>query len=305
MKALHSILMTALICAVQSNAVTFVYNMRIAQITRQQLALGNKRLHILGDTLIGQWLQLKNDFHQDAYGSLVTYIRTTPSTYFKIDGALGHVKNNVITNTFTRTQTDDLLFTGGYGHAVGPHTRIACSALLGVPTHRDFILDLAQFGTGHVGTGLQLDGSHAYNADRTQTLFAAARWIHFFPRNVTSKNPCLRPLYPCPEYRLAIGNLVDLYVSHQITWRKANRFEFGYDASFIGIGSRLCPQIPNFAGSQLYIRNTFFAAYSRLITCKRVKIGFITGLSGAFDSRPQTFGVRRMITAWFTAGVLM
>jgi hypothetical protein len=285
--------------------VTIVYNMRIAEITkRQQLMPNTKKHNILGTTSFGQWRELKNGFKQSAYGQIGTYIRSSKSFYLKIDGAVGRVKNNVITNTFKRTQTDDILFTGGYSHQIGSYGRLTYSGLFGIPTHRDFILELAQFGTGHVGIGGQFDASYAYMKDRSNVLFAAARIIHFFPRKVSSHDPCLKSLYQCREYNLKLGNLADLYVAHQTNWAKVNRIEFGYDASFVGFGSAIKPTIPDFAGTLIVIRNSFFGAYSRLIPSEKMPMGIITGLAGGFDSRPKIVGNRYMLTAWFLWGIL-
>lgn len=285
--------------------VSIVYNMRIAEITkRQQITPNAKRHNILGETTVGQWRTLKNGFKQSVYGGITTYIRSAKSLYLKVDGAFGRVKNNIITNIFKRTQTDDLLFTGGYSHALSERVRITYSGLLGIPTHRDFILDLAQLGTGHVGLGGQIDTSFAYTADRSNVALGAIRLVHFFPRNVTSHNPCLQQLYQCKEYNLSLGNILDVYVAHQTNWGNNNRFELGYDASILGFGSRIKPEITNFSGSLLYIRNNFFSSYSRRFSLNKTPVGIVTGLSGGFDSRPKTVGNRHMLTAWFLIGML-
>lgn len=298
-------LATALFDFATLYGVTIVYNMRIAEITkRQQLTPNMKRHNILGQTTFGQWRELKNGFKQSAYGAIASYIRSAQSFYFKVDGAVGRVKNNILTTIIKRTQTDDILFTGGYGHAVGKRARLTYSCLFGVPTHRDFILELAQFGTGHVGLGAQIDTSYAYSADRSNVIFGAARLVHFFPRNIQSHDPCLQPLYQCHEYNLSPGNIADIYIAHQTNWAKKNRLEFGYDASFLGISSRIKPEITDFSGSLLYIRNSFFGAYSRRIPLKNTQMGIITGLAGGFDSRPKIVGNRYMLTAWFLWGIL-
>ena len=306
MNASKYMLLIATLCPLRlAHAVTIVYNMRVAEITkRQQLDPSKRKPNIIGETTFGQWRKIKNGARQSAYGAIATYIFSQKSFYLKIDGAVGHVRNDLDTITIKRTQTDDILFSGGYGHAVGQYSRFTYSALLGVPTHRDFILDLAQFGTGHVGIGGQFDAAYAYVPDRSRVLLAATRLIHFFPRNVSSHDPCIKPLYNCFQYYLKTGNIADLYVAHQMNWNKVNRFECGYDATFIGFGSSIQPEIPNFGGSALFIRNSFFGAYSRIIPIGKVKTGMIIGLSGGFDSRPPTFGNTYMITAWALYGVL-
>lgn len=295
----------AALCSSSVFSVSIVYNMRIAEITkRQNFSFSAKRHNIFSDALIGQWRELKNGFKQSLYASLASYIRNGKSWYLKVDGAVGRVNNNVLTQTFSRTQTDDLLISGGYSLATGKKGRSTCSMLFGIPTHRDFTLDLAQLGTGHIGIGGQLDYSYVYKAMPNNLVLFAARCIHFMPRSATSKNPCVSPLYQCNEYKLYPGELIDVYFAHQTNWAKKNRIEVGYDCSFIGLHAKADPEILNFAGSVMYMRHSFFGAYFRLIPIKKVPTALIIGTAGGFDSRPCLIGNRFMITSWLIYGVL-
>lgn len=135
---------------IQSN--TVVYNLRIGQITRQQIqnATGRQENNILLFTnLFQQWLKFRCGIKQTVTGTLVSYIQTGQSWYIKIDGALAHVRNLFPCTELKRNQTDDILISGGYGIHARKGTRISFSGHIGIPTHKDTILDGIQFGTGH------------------------------------------------------------------------------------------------------------------------------------------------------------
>jgi hypothetical protein len=283
--------------------VTIVYNMRVASINRRQrLDVTTEHPSFIGGTLFRQWREAGTSTKETTLGSLGTYIYATESHYFKVDAAIAHVINTVDNLKISRTQTDDLLFTGGYGHIIGKW-RFAYSGLFGVPTHRDFILELAQFGTGHFGTGIQTDFSYRYSDYYNGTIFGAARFIHFFPRTVEVKNPLLQPLFESSRYKLKLGNLVDLFISHQISWKTDNRFECGYDATF-GFSNDIQPVIADFAGSISFIRHSFFGAYFRHVSINKTDTGIVAGLSYGFDSKPKLLGNTYFITLWGLWGVI-
>ena len=294
-----------LIHAAPLHTTTVVYNMQVAEITKRLSGVQNAKKHnTISETAFWQWRKLYNDTSQSTFAALTTYLYTKEHFYFKIDGAIGHVRFDLDPIVIKLTQTDDLLFTGGYGHSVGTYGRIAYSALLGIPTHRDTFLDIAQFGTGHVGTGLQLDGTYDYMHDQTNVILAAVRAVRFYPRSISSKNPCFRPLYPCPKYNFKLGNSLDLYVAHQTNWRKINRFEGGYNATFLDLGSGINPDLPGIGASAVYIRHSFFGAYFRCILIKKVQTGLVIGFSGGFDSKPKIFGNRYLLSSWLIYGIL-
>lgn len=286
-------------------SVTIVYNMRIASITRRQKfeTDKNKTLeNLLAGTPFIQWRKIRNgSFKQNDYGLLGTYIYNKDNYYIKVDTAFARVNSTIIgedtTLKVSRTQADDLLFTGGYGHAIGNKWRLAYSGLFGVPLHRNYVLEFSQFGIGHIGLGGQIDSAYDYLGTNRHVLFGAVRFVHFFDRTIKVENPCLIPLYAHQCYNLKPGNLVDLFISHQTTWNKQNRFEFGYDATF-AFSASICPAIINFANTAVLIRNSFFGAYSRYIPIHNIPSGIIVALSGGFDSKPKLLGSRYFFTLW-------
>ncbi len=104
--------------------------------------------------------------------------------FIRLDFAVAHLKrrSEILSNLDqSRTQTDDLLFSGGYGFSTSERSRFSLSGLLGVPTHKPLDLPILQFGSGHVGMGVQLDNNYKYWS--INTLRSAARYIHFFKNN--------------------------------------------------------------------------------------------------------------------------
>lgn len=285
--------------------VSIVYNMRIATITRRQKFENDKiqQFHnLLSGTPFAQWRKTENNnFKQNTYGMLGSYIYNRGNLYLKIDSAVGRVNSTIIGDNnnlkISHTQTDDILFTGGFGQKIGKRVRLAYSGLFGIPTHRNYILEFSQFGIGHIGLGGQIDCAYNYSKNEHHTMFGALRFIHFLARTVKADNPCITHLYNHNSYNLKPGNVADLFISHQSSWNKFNRLEFGYDGTF-GFGASICPIIANFGGTATLIRNSFFGAYSRFIPIHEIPSGIIIALSGGFDSKPKLLGNKYFITIW-------
>lgn len=284
-------------------AISIVYNMRIANITRRQHANtpGNYK-HTAIETPFGQWRALKNGTQQHDAGILNSYIYSKPSHYIKVDTAVAHIASNIPIPAqatclhIARTQWDDLLLTGGYGQKIGSKCRIAYSGLFGIPLHRDNILELAEFGTGHVGLGAQVDSSYALTDH--ETIFFALRGLYFIPRKARVDNPCLTPLYAQSTYKIKLGTVFDIFISHQTMWNTYNRIEYGYDATFAPTGS-INPPLSN---GVTFTRHSFFGVYFRTILAFERPTGLIIGLSGGFDSKPAVLGNRYHATLWSSWG---
>lgn len=294
-----------LVCAISQShlmveSVSVVYNLRISNITRRQIDPSGAHPNIITATPFGQWRLYRNGARSADSGIIGSYIYAKPAFYFKLDTAFGHINYKKGTLHIARRQTDDILLTAGSGHAVGKRGQMAYSALLGIPTHRDYILELANIGIGHTGLGAQLDSS--CNLEHS-TLFAALRLIHFLPRTAQSHNPCLRSLYTSCAYDVRPGNLADIFVSHQTRWGSHNRFEVGYDATFI-FGGSITPTISDATSLSILMRHSFFGVYFKSIFVNNRKTGLVVGLSGGFDSKPKQLGARYHLTAWGSWGIL-
>jgi hypothetical protein len=290
MKNAPLILICSLLNIYSLQAITIVYNLRIAQITRRQISLGKPNLVV--NNLFQQWYKFGTGLKQSDIGLLTSFIRTGPSWYAKMDIAGAHVHNVFADGTrLTRNQTDDIFLSGGYGIQPREGTKITFSGHAGIPTHRDTILDGIQFGTGHFALGAQVDGSQAYHVSKPHFVFFALRLIHFFPRTIGYDNPVVQP----QRYNLALGNLTDIYIAHQSNWDMRHRIEFGYNVTF-GFGARICPLIANFNAAIAFIRNSYFFSFARRIKVFNKPSALLFTFSYGFDSRPRLIGRKYIVT---------
>lgn len=284
---------------------SIVYNMRVSIISRQLLNYGDTfdnhdhHPHILIETPFGQSRHYNEGTREADGGTMSTYMYYQPSHYFSTDIAFARIASRNEKIYVARTQMDDLLFTGGYGHAIKERGRIAYSFLFGIPTHRDYVLEAVQFGTGHFGLGPQFDCAYHFPSD--DALFFAARCVYFIPRDAQQKNPCL-PSYPCDTYKFRLGFLADLLLSYMKTWNNTNRCEIGYDAT-LGFGNSLSPCIAQLDLSQPFVRHSFFGAYLKSFFIKKTSNTIILGLSSGFDNKPKNFRAIYHLTAWMSWSV--
>jgi hypothetical protein len=298
-KILIAQFMLCTMLATQAN--TVVYNLRISQITRQQVQqiTGKQGDNvILFTNLFQQWFKFRCGIKQTITGTLVSYIQTKQSWYIKLDGALAHVHNLFPCTELKRNQTDDILISVGYGIIPRENTRISFTGIVGIPTHKDTILDGIQFGTGHYALGGQLDGSQAYTVGRPHFLLWALRYIHFFPRTVQFDDPT-RP----QRYDFALGNLVDVYISHQSNWDKRHRIEFGYDGIF-DFNTRFCPSLTNVNVPTHFVRNSYFVAYARRIKQFNRPGALIFVLSYSSDAIPRINGEQYGVALFFSWAII-
>ncbi len=294
-------ILIALYCSQLIASISVVYNMRISVITRQLLTYNQSdhHPHILIETPFGQFRRYNEGTRESDGGTISTYIYYQPSHYFSADVAFARITHQNENISIARTQMDDILLTGGYGHAIKERGRIAYSFLLGIPTHRDYFLEVVQFGSGHFGVGPQLDT--AYRISSENTLFGAARCIYFIPRKAEQKDPCL-PSYDYNNYKVRLGCLADLLVSYMKTWHTTNRCEIGYDAT-LGFAESISPCIPQLSDFKTFIRHSFFGAYIKNFYINKISNSIILGLSSGFDSRPKNFRALYHMTGWLSWSV--
>ena len=102
------------IMVTQLNGVSFVYNMRVAEITRRQ-ALNPRYTDpsIMTLTTVNQLFKLYSSGTDNAIGELATYLYLRKKFYCKLDCAVGHVQSNLFGTKFSQNQIDDILLTMG------------------------------------------------------------------------------------------------------------------------------------------------------------------------------------------------
>jgi len=283
------------IVTMKLECVSFVYNMRVAEITRRQ-AINPKYTDpsILSLTTVNQLFMLYNSGINNAIGELATYLYLRKRFYCKLDCAVGHVRSNILGTKFSRNQTDDILLTLGFSKSFSQKTKMTASMLFGFPTHSETQLQGIQFGTGHNGFGLQLDGSFILTKEKNQSILAAARYIRFFPAsaNLSTNNQC-------STWRVDIGNLVDLIAGYSYRFGP-NEVEAGYDASFL-FGASVCPIIASLPSQIDYIRSNFYSAYKHIFLRKKNPQGIIIAMSYGFDNKPKIY--KHIITIWAAWGI--
>ncbi len=285
-------------CSMQLCAVSFVYNLRVAEITRRY-ALTHQSItpSILVVTGIDQMRKHVNDVRDNLAGNLLSYLFLQDNVYLKADFAYGHAHQWSPDSCFERMQADDLLLTAGYSVMINPRARITFSGMVGFPTHRDTGLIGLEIGTGHTGIGGQFDSSYilsAHNQHSQHYFLSAARYIRFLPESVA-----FPPTVPFRNAELDIGNLVDLLVAYSYRFGLSN-IEIGYNPSFL-FHATITPSVSTLDSQLNYIRSNLYASYRYIFVRERHSCGIIAGLSYGFDEMPRI--LKHIITAWVSWGV--
>jgi hypothetical protein len=303
-KNIVKVSLLTLVCFDVKN-VSVVYNIKISETTKRsqgtnKLTFGNKLKPAIGTiTLIDQDRRTYDNIHQNSVAALATLFYSPGVWYLRLESAAGHVKNEFpipVDLITSRTQMDDLVFSGGYSLEVGDRARVTLSGLLGIPLHRDVGLLGAQFGTGHVGLGAQLDAAYAYSENKQHALMGAVRYIRFLSRTAEA---CINQhLVP---FDLSLGNLMDVLFATHSSWGK-HQWEAGYNATF-AFGAQVNPPIPGIEDQIQFMRSSFYTTYGYLFPIRTHMSGIAFGVSYGFDHRPQCLGFKRMVAGWFTWGI--
>lgn len=274
------------------HSATLVYNLRIAETTKRQ-ALDNeyRRPSTAAFTLVNQSSKRYDTTCLGYTGGLATLYYATESLHIQADFAAANVRQEKDSVKFSRTQIDDILLTAGYSCSLDDHTRITFSGMLGIPTHKDLSFEGIQFGTGHVGIGVQMDGSFFYAAHYQHFILAAARYLHFFSREVV-----ITINKQDKKFRFTIGNAVDLFIAHNSNWGR-HRLELGYNPTFV-FEAAIQPNLDTVVDQTNYIRSSFFGSYRYLFFLGKSPCGIGVGLSYGFDHIPKDFGSKRIIAVW-------
>lgn len=278
--------------------VSIVYNLRIAEATKQR-RLGKKQNNqssMASVTLFDQFRKRYSGTRENYYGGILNYVYIPNSWYLKVDFAAAHARANGCNLRFSRTQTDDILFTGGYSKQINEEIIFTLSGMFGIPTHKDLSFEGVQFGTGHYGLGVQMDGSFAITQDLNHSIMAAARYLRFFPAHI---NFFISEQLPS-KYKFGAGNVVDLFVAYQGNFGK-HRTEFGYNPTFL-FGANICPALDTVIERTNFIRSSWFATYRYLVPTENAIHGITLGVSYGFDHRSKIFGNKNIVTAWATWG---
>lgn len=278
-------------------SISIVYNLRVAETSKRQgidPLLSDPWLGAF--TLFNTYREKYNGVKHDAVGGLFTFDYTQDKFFVRVDAAVARVMSNTDGVKVARTQGDDILFSGGYSKALSEKLRLTLSGLVGFPTHNDTSLQEVQFGYGHYGIGAQLDGAWVYSKSENHTLRGAARYVHFFPRNITIPVNDV-----CTRYKYGIGNVADLFIAFHSKIKK-HSFEIGYNPSFF-FGARICPAYDDAVTKTNYIRNNFYGFYKYRFKIHKSMQALTFALSGGFEPTPKVYGNKRIILFWTAWGV--
>ncbi len=268
--------------------ISMVYNFRIAQITKQPIVEKSHRHNRIIALLFDQYRKKYNGIFQNFIGGLGSYIYDFDSYYFRTDFAASHIKE--ITDhvtTFSGTETDDILFTGGRNFIINDRTTMTFSGLFGVPTHRIFRLQHVDFGYSQIGLGLQWDGSYLLND--TSALLYGARYIYFVPRTALDDLE--------EKHRFTIGNIGDLLLAYKNNWDFHHGIEFGYTARF-RFGAHIYPNLDDIVKKTNYIRSNFYGVYKYKFIVNDISHRLLFYLSYGFDHTPKIYGNKYIVTLW-------
>lgn len=269
--------------------ISMVYNFRIAQITKQPIQLDHKqRNNVVVALLFDQFRRKYNGTFQNFAGGLGSYIYDSGSYYFRTDFAVSHIKETVDhVTTFAGTETDDILFTAGKNFILNKRNVITLSGLFGVPTHRIYRLEHVDFGYSQVGTGVQIDGSYAFNS-KSNFLYGG-RYIYFVPRNARDALE--------NKYKFTLGNVGDLLVAYKNNWQPQYGIEFGYTMRS-RFGAHIRPNLDDVVKKTNYLRSNFYGVYKYKFSLNTTFNRLLFYAAYGFDHKPKIFGQKYIITFW-------
>lgn len=268
-------------------SVSIVYSLKIAETTKRQAFEKNgEHPSLVALTPFNQFRTKYSGERHNYGGNLFSYIYSPEEYFVRVDWACAQV--NADHGLFKKTQTDDVLFSGGYSFAPNQRSKCGISGMLGFPTHKDISVLEPQFGYSQIGLGGQVDGSFIFSEEHPEHSFRCAfRALHFFKRPVYLHGK---------RYLFSRGNLIDLYVAMHITMAQS-RIDIGYNPTFLS-GAAITPSLSNAVEKTDYKRNSFFAVYKYKFKIGSNPSAVLVAISYAFDFEPRDFGNKRIITAW-------
>lgn len=289
---LHTRVITALLINLSMSAslfssISIVYNIKIAETTkRQPFEKNGTHPSTIAVTPFDQYRNKYSGARQNYGGSMFSYIYSPEGYFARVDFAVAQV--NTDHGTFVKTETDDLVCSGGYSFAAHDRAKFTISGLFGVPTHKDRSITEAQFGFAHIGLGAQFDGSLIFSKHNPDhSLRFAVRGIEFFNRKIKVDSY---------SFNFTYGTLVDLYLALHIN-NGNNRVDFGYNPTFL-VASSIKPFLQDAVKQTEFKRNSFFGVYKHRFSFKKHPSAAVIALSYGFDLEPLDFGNKRIITIW-------
>jgi hypothetical protein len=273
--------------------ITEVYNLRISETTkRAAFEHDYEAPWLMTGTQANTFRKKYNGIKHGAVAGLGTVSYTLPHFYWRFDIAGGQVRSNDHGVHFARNQLDDFLFSMGFSKAIGNTIKLTATGLLGIPLHPDTSLLHIQFGYGHVGLGVQGDGSFIISSNRRHSVRSAARYIRFLKRTVCALNDDDE----ISSFRYTFGNLIDLLIAYHYN-TPHYRLEVGYDQTFL-CGAHITPFLASAIEQTNYIRSDFYTSYKRRFMVREYHNAITIAVSAGFDAKPKIYGNKYLATFW-------
>ncbi|MBI2353094.1 hypothetical protein HYV11_02505 [Candidatus Dependentiae bacterium] len=292
---LKKILLFSILLFKMLSPLSVVYNFRIAQITKQPIVKQeDKKPHSLTGLLFNFFQKTQNDTIKENYsGGLTTFnYNITNSGYFRTDIAIAHINQKInAIQTVDITEPDDILFTFGKNFISSQKSKITLSGLIGIPTHSVYTLQRVPFGSGQIGTGIQLDG--LYKIIPSIDFLWGARYNHFFPKTAFDNFD--------HSYQFSIGNIADILIALQSSNLLSHGIEGGYNLR-CGFGAKSSPSLSNLSLLN-YKRNNFYIVYKYTFLGQQTAHRFLLNITYGFDSKPLLYGYNAWMiwAAWSLA----
>jgi hypothetical protein len=270
------------------SAISIVYNLRIAQATKQPIFdKDNKDHSVIVALLYDQYQKKYSGVYQNFLGGLGSFIYNFDVNYARVDFAAAQIQENINNITrFSGAEADDVLFTYGRNFAINKKSTLTLSGFLGIPTHDLFRLQRVDFGYSQVGTGLQVDGSYIVNPGGL--ILYAARYLYFVPRKATDNL--------CNNYIFSIGNIGDILFAYKNNWSQSG-IELGYTLRS-NFGSHSCPSLDDVTQRTNYTRSNFYFIYKYKFLINEVSNRLMFNISYGFDHGRQEFNSKYIVTLW-------
>lgn len=286
------VLILLLFSSLQS--VSFVYNLKLAETTmRHSLKHSINNPRTSSFTFVEMNRKKETGDKENVIGGLASFIYSAKDFYVRGDFGIGNVSETKQSNNerFSRTQVDDILFTGGYRFIVNKYSKLTFSGLFGIPTHKNGYFEGIQFGIGNIGLGGQMDGSYAYTKSLNHMIVNAARLIHFFESTLSTKiNNGAR------WFDLHPGNLVDLLIGNNSTWGD-HTLEVGYVFTFT-FGGKIFPKLPDFKDQVSLMISSFYSTYSFKCLMNKMPTSLLVGLAYGIGLNKKDYRYKSSLSAW-------
>lgn len=296
----HVLICIVALLHVSLHALTEVYNLRITTLTAERLDLddnfGTHLPALFTSKLITRIRETRIGNNQLLAANMNSIIYSYKKLYARVDTCWGYVRERSVDITTQNTQSDDILFSTGCRHTVNPHVHVTYSALLGIPTHKDYAFEFFQLGTGHYAIGGQIDS--IFKQDN-HSWVTAVRCVHFFKAQAkfpTEESTCM-PL------DFSLGNFVDIIIAYYRKIHRNHSFEIGYNPTF-AFSIHACPPLSCHDLPSYGIRNSWYSIYRySFVTCQHpMAIGL--SASYGFDIAPRIDGaIGRNMSCWISYNI--